>query len=482
MKHRTPQRLQRLRRHATTVAALLFAATGFTASAQPCNNVSSLDINTGYDYVANSLVPNGQPDPEWFVSNLTPNCSAVPGAVAIGANARVANTAWASLSSVSGWISFLNSGTYTISGSQPVMSYGMTLSRNFRVCQDDDFTFALQIANDNFCTQIDIDGNPIAFSQVASTATGNFTAFTPIAPFTTTLTAGTHTINVRVHNYPITGSNPHGLNLLANIQSASGQSTLIGPGSPDDCTCMNSPSCSDTCYWKVSGNNIIGNNNIFGTLTKDDVRIKTSAQDRGIFTLDGLLGWNTMKPTAYLHVYCDGHNKEDGKLSDVRFERLERGMGNILVINEEGYVLDSKIPITRANAALEIEALKQSYEVEKERNDRLERELAEVKAKLNLLLENKLSQAKLSGSNELYQNAPNPANGQTVIAYNINTMKRDAYIVISAASGQMLQEYKINSNGYGKITFDGSKLPQGAYFYTLVVDQEPVATRKMVLQ
>ncbi len=471
------------RRRNTAFAALLLIVTSFTASAQPCNNVSTLDINTGYDYNTNTRVADGQPDPEWYVSGLTPDCSAVPGAVSIGARARVVNSMWSLSNPTSGWISFLNAGTYGTSSTQPQLSYGMTLSRNFRVCQDDNFQFTIDIANDNFCTQIDIDNVPISFSQTPAITPGNYSTFTSIAPFTTFLTAGTHTINVRVYNYPVGSSNnPHGLNLVANIQSASGQSSLVGPGSSDDCTCMNSTSCSDTCYWKVTGNNIIGNNNIFGTLTQNDVRIKTSSMDRGIFTLDGLLGWNTMKPTAYLHVYCDGHNKEDGKLSDVRFERLERGMGNILVINEEGYVLDSKIPITRANAALEIEALKQNYEVEKERNDRLEKELADVKAKLNLLLESRSGQVKLSGSNELYQNAPNPANGQTVIAYQINTMKQDAYIVISSASGQVLQEYKINSNGYGKITFDGSKLAQGAYFYTLVVDQEPVATRKMILQ
>lgn len=105
------------------------------------------------------------------------------------------------------------------------------------------------------------------------------------------------------------------------------------------------PVCSDTCYWKVTGNNIIGQNNIFGTLTNHDVRIKTSNTDRGIFTAGGNLGWNTMTPTAFLHVNCNGGN-DGGTLSDVRFEGLESGTGTIMVIDKAGYVHNSRIGIT----------------------------------------------------------------------------------------------------------------------------------------
>jgi hypothetical protein len=212
--------------------------------------------------------------------------------------------------------------------------------------------------------------------------------------------------------------------------------------------------CSDTCYWKVSGNNIIGTNNIFGTLTNHDVRINTNNQYRGIidrfghwgmgttagflpdamqqihrtdlgdkhlyitgvspsirfygaqtvpnttpntgpkiglatgannFTdfsavgdfvientnkaniifgtnwtgtnslermkvnMDGEVGINTVNstlkdPTAFLHVNCVGNNTSAG-LSDVRFENLEAGQGKVLVINPNGYVMNSGITL-----------------------------------------------------------------------------------------------------------------------------------------
>jgi hypothetical protein len=99
--------------------------------------------------------------------------------------------------------------------------------------------------------------------------------------------------------------------------------------------------CSDTCYWKVTGNNIINGNNIFGTLTNNDVRIRTNSIERGILSSTGNLGWNTMSPTAYLHVNCNGGNPNNGTSSDVRFEGLENGTGSILVIDNLGYVRNS---------------------------------------------------------------------------------------------------------------------------------------------
>jgi hypothetical protein len=108
------------------------------------------------------------------------------------------------------------------------------------------------------------------------------------------------------------------------------------------CGSIVSGACTDSCYWKVTGNNIIGGNNVFGTLTPDDVQIKTSATSRGIISSNGLLGWNTMAPTALLHVSCVGNNPDDGSAgSDVRFEQLEPGTGTILVIDPDGNVFNS---------------------------------------------------------------------------------------------------------------------------------------------
>jgi sugar lactone lactonase YvrE len=108
------------------------------------------------------------------------------------------------------------------------------------------------------------------------------------------------------------------------------------------------PSCSDTCYWKVTGNNIIGGNNTFGTLTSDDINIVTNNTARGIFTSQGLFGLygnnSPSAPTAYLDVECDNHNADLSGTSDIRFRNLESNTdGNIVIIDPAtGYVFDSK--------------------------------------------------------------------------------------------------------------------------------------------
>lgn len=241
--------------------------------------------------------------------------------------------------------------------------------------------------------------------------------------------------------------------------------------------------CNDTCYWKVTGNSILAGNNIFGTLSNDDIRIQSAAANRGIITRNGLLGWNTMAPTAFLHVNCNGNNQENGSLSDVRFERLERGTGNILVINQNGYVMDSKIPITAISAPAAMPpGLQQLYEKEKARNDRMEQELNELKARMELLLPSSGERATgaLGNRSMLYQNTPNPYDIETSIGYFIAGNPATAYIVITDAVGKEWTRYPVKGTGEGHIKFRNSSLAQGVYYYTLFVDGEKVDSKKMV--
>ncbi len=55
-------------------------------------------------------------------------------------------------------------------------------------------------------------------------------------------------------------------------------------------------------FWKVTGNNISNGNNIFGTLSNDDVKIKTNNADVGIITKTGRFGIRTQTPNKDLEV------------------------------------------------------------------------------------------------------------------------------------------------------------------------------------
>lgn len=219
----------------------------------------------------------------------------------------------------------------------------MTIQRRFYICSNNNeqVTFNLTINADDYFTRASVDGNTV-YTNPSSTPGFNITPTIP----TQTLTPGYHTLEITCGNmedplsnryYPVYKDslqwNPFGISIVGTINNANG---TLSDADPQNC-------CSDVCYWKVTGNNILNGNNVFGTLTDDNVRIKTSSVDRGILTNDGKFGWNTTSPTSFLHVNCAGNNPDDGSAgtSDVRFENLEPGRGTVLVVDENGYVFNS---------------------------------------------------------------------------------------------------------------------------------------------
>lgn len=250
----------------------------------------------------------------------------------------------------------------------------------------------------------------------------------------------------------------------ANCRFASGEVTLT----VDACN-----NCSDSCYWKVSGNNIINGHNIFGTVSVDDIRIQTAAADRGIITRDGLFGWNTRVPTAYLHINCAGHNENNG-LSDVRFEKLEAGDGNVMVINKEGYVMDSNVPLSR------LVELQNELEDTKVRYSKLEQEVTEMRKQLKAVLEGNAVGSPYNNNAILYQNTPNPFSRATVVSYSIDHINREAALVITNISGKEVARYPILKDGQGGTVVNAERWAAGVYLYTLIVDGESSDTKKMV--
>lgn len=239
--------------------ALSTALTGEAFAQNPCTTVSSIGINTGYNYNTSSLVPLNTPDPSWDITWLTPTCAAMVGSSVPYDATTPASNLWPVLSSPnSRWISFLP-GTYSTPGVlADTMRYGATFTRQFRTCTDDNFNFNLNIAFDNFYTSITVDGisMPVGgppFGQSANLTISNYTTWTPIS-FSRFLAAGTHTISITVHNYPQSASaNPHGLNVDGAISSASGSPSLVSNTSPADCSCT--PPCNPNFTWCFGSNN-----------------------------------------------------------------------------------------------------------------------------------------------------------------------------------------------------------------------------------
>lgn len=111
-------------------------------------------------------------------------------------------------------------------------------------------------------------------------------------------------------------------------------------------------------------------------------------------------------------------------------------------------------------------------------------ELQEQLAAVLQILENgggQLSLARVQEKAVLYQNSPNPFNQSTEIRFYIPTDVQTATIYIYDINGLQKTKYPIAGREEGSITISGATLDAGSYFYTLVCDGAPVASKQMVL-
>ena len=86
------------------------------------------------------------------------------------------------------------------------------------------------------------------------------------------------------------------------------------------------------------------------------------------------------------------------------------------------------------------------------------------------------------GTFALFQNYPNPFNPSTAIRYHLSVAGKVRLSVYNAL-GQVVRELVHRKQGPGaySVTFDGSALASGVYFYTLTTDRGFIAVRKMLL-
>jgi len=81
----------------------------------------------------------------------------------------------------------------------------------------------------------------------------------------------------------------------------------------------------------------------------------------------------------------------------------------------------------------------------------------------------------------LYQNIPNPFSSNTEIKCQLPESAKHAILYIYNLQGAELESYAITQTGINTITVYGSELPAGMYLYTLVVDNEIIDTKRMIL-
>ncbi|MEO1415766.1 MAG: tail fiber domain-containing protein [Bacteroidota bacterium] len=115
--------------------------------------------------------------------------------------------------------------------------------------------------------------------------------------------------------------------------------------------------------------------------------------------------------------------------------------------------------------------------------DQLMNRLQEVESTLGIQSDVPANQNPQSPFDEikLNQNRPNPADGNTIIEYTLPTEIAQAQLVIFDITGAEVQRYKVET-GFGSVEIQDGVLAAGTYLYTLEVEGQSVARRKMVIQ
>ncbi len=88
---------------------------------------------------------------------------------------------------------------------------------------------------------------------------------------------------------------------------------------------------------------------------------------------------------------------------------------------------------------------------------------------------------KPSTGNLLEQNTPNPATKETSIGYHLSKEFRSAFLKITDLTGKTIQSIPLLKKGQNQIIVNCGNMRAGIYFYTLIIDGEVMATRKMVV-
>ena len=81
----------------------------------------------------------------------------------------------------------------------------------------------------------------------------------------------------------------------------------------------------------------------------------------------------------------------------------------------------------------------------------------------------------------LYQNTPNPFSSNTEIKCYLPETTQQAAIYVYNLQGIELKAYPLSQTGLNTVIVNGSELPAGMYFYTLIVDNKIIDTKRMIL-
>jgi hypothetical protein len=151
---------------------------------------------------------------------------------------------------------------------------------------------------------------------------------------------------------------------------------------------------------------------------------------------------------------------------------------NLTVKDHLGYVLldyNQILPIAIA-----------SIQAQQKIIDSLKVEISTIKNDLNTYLSSSRTDhttySTISDKNILNQNSPNPFNESTEIKFSITEQNfKNASILVFDMNGLLIKNYKIQTSGKGSIKISANELKAGMYIYSLIVNENEVDSKRMIL-
>jgi len=155
---------------------------------------------------------------------------------------------------------------------------------------------------------------------------------------------------------------------------------------------------------------------------------------------------------------------------------------NVISTEQYSKIYDTGIKYMLINAVKEQQDI---IEAQDEKIATLEERLTKLEAALNNgTINNDSNQQNIQldgGGAYLEQNQPNPFNNNTLIKYNVPTNATGAVVNVFDAKGQLIHSERIGQMGAGQIQIKAGTIAAGTYSYSLVVNDNIVDTKRMVI-
>lgn len=177
-------------------------------------------------------------------------------------------------------------------------------------------------------------------------------------------------------------------------------------------------------------------------------------------------------------------NADGGRQYGFLAQEVAKVMPEAVVVDKQGkYGMNYNMLIPVLTEAMK--GLYTDVQNEKAKNELLTAKINDLEARIKSIEDNNtptdiINSNGTSSETMLFQNVPNPFNGVTEIRYKLAQNYTNADIMIFDMNGKKIKQLPIQDKE-GKVTVSGSDLAAGMYMYSLIIDGQEIATKRMVI-